>query len=183
MILATVAPPDSPWSALLDAYKANVEKASGGKMEDLLEARVFGPLGMTDTDVEVRAHMAPRLAGVKARGESGHPQAQDHAHRAAYLHVISDALTSVAAILAIGAVTPKPVVRGGQVVVRIASAVTVEMLLDLQESLAKRGVRLRIVEAIVGPGLSGVRLRAASKLMNDAVEAERDALKDALAKA
>jgi len=29
------------------------------------------PLGMSDTDVEVRDHMASRLAGVKARGEDG----------------------------------------------------------------------------------------------------------------
>jgi tripartite ATP-independent transporter DctP family solute receptor len=43
MILATVAPPDSPWSALLDAYKANVEKASGGRIK--VKAKLGGTMG------------------------------------------------------------------------------------------------------------------------------------------
>ena len=48
-----------------------VEKVSGQRIDAFLKQNLFGPLGMTDTDVEVRPHMAPRLAGVKARGENG----------------------------------------------------------------------------------------------------------------
>ncbi|MEM7190783.1 MAG: serine hydrolase, partial [Pseudomonadota bacterium] len=36
-----------------------------------LQEELFGPLGMTDTACEVGDHMAPRLAGVKMRGEDG----------------------------------------------------------------------------------------------------------------
>jgi len=48
-----------------------VEKVSGQRIDAFLKQNLFGPLGMADTDVEVRPHMAPRLAGVKARGENG----------------------------------------------------------------------------------------------------------------
>jgi CubicO group peptidase (beta-lactamase class C family) len=48
-----------------------VEKISGQRIDAFLKANVFDPLGMADTDVEVRPHMAPRLASVKARGEDG----------------------------------------------------------------------------------------------------------------
>jgi methyl acetate hydrolase len=48
-----------------------VEKVSGQRIDAFLKQNLFGPLGMVDTDVEVRPHMAPRLAGVKARGENG----------------------------------------------------------------------------------------------------------------
>lgn len=48
-----------------------VERVSGQRIDAFLRANLFDPLGMTDTDVEVRAHMAPRLAGVKARGPDG----------------------------------------------------------------------------------------------------------------
>jgi CubicO group peptidase (beta-lactamase class C family) len=58
--------PSIDWLGLM------VEKLSGQRIDAFLKANLFGPLGMTDTDVEVRPHMAPRLAGVKARGEDGH---------------------------------------------------------------------------------------------------------------
>jgi CubicO group peptidase (beta-lactamase class C family) len=48
-----------------------VERISGQRIDAFLKDNLFGPLGMADTDVEVRDHMAPRLAAVKARGEDG----------------------------------------------------------------------------------------------------------------
>ncbi|HNU10214.1 MAG TPA: serine hydrolase domain-containing protein [Rubrivivax sp.] len=48
-----------------------VEKVSGQRIDAFLRQHLFDPLGLADTDVEVRAHMAPRLAGVKARGPDG----------------------------------------------------------------------------------------------------------------
>jgi CubicO group peptidase (beta-lactamase class C family) len=57
--------PSIDWLGLM------VEKISGQRIDAFLEDNLFGPLGMTDTDVEVRPHMAARLAGVKARGEDG----------------------------------------------------------------------------------------------------------------
>lgn len=58
--------PSIDWLGLM------VEKVSGKRIDVFLKDEVFGPLGMADTDVEVRDHMAPRLAVVKARGEDGH---------------------------------------------------------------------------------------------------------------
>jgi len=55
--------PSIDWLGLM------VEKVSGQRIDAFLKQHLFGPLGMADTDVEVRPHMAPRLAGVKARGE------------------------------------------------------------------------------------------------------------------
>jgi CubicO group peptidase (beta-lactamase class C family) len=57
--------PSIDWLGLM------VEKISGQRIDAFLKANLFGPLGMADTDVEVRAHMTPRLAAVKARGEDG----------------------------------------------------------------------------------------------------------------
>ena len=57
--------PSIDWLGLM------VEKISGQRIDAFLKANVFDPLGMADTDVEVRPHMASRLAGVKARGEDG----------------------------------------------------------------------------------------------------------------
>ncbi len=48
-----------------------VEAISGKRIDAFLKDELFGPLGMTDTDVEVRDDMAPRLAAVRARGEDG----------------------------------------------------------------------------------------------------------------
>lgn len=48
-----------------------VEKVSGTGIDAFLKQHLFEPLRLTDTDVEVRPHMATRLAGVKARGEDG----------------------------------------------------------------------------------------------------------------
>lgn len=48
-----------------------VEEVSGQRIDAFLKDELFGPLGMKDTDVVVGAHMADRLAGVKARGEDG----------------------------------------------------------------------------------------------------------------
>lgn len=48
-----------------------VEAISGQRIDAFLKDNLFEPLGMADTDVEVRPHMQPRLAGVKARGEDG----------------------------------------------------------------------------------------------------------------
>lgn len=48
-----------------------VEAVSGKRIDAFLKAEILDPLGMADTDVEVRPAMAERLAGVKARGEDG----------------------------------------------------------------------------------------------------------------
>lgn len=58
--------PSIDWLGLM------VEKISGKRIDAFLKETVFDPLGMADTDVAVRADMAPRLAAVKARGEDGH---------------------------------------------------------------------------------------------------------------
>ena len=58
--------PSIDWLGLM------VEKISGQRIDAFLKENLFDPLGMADTDVEVRDHMAPRLAVVKARGEDGH---------------------------------------------------------------------------------------------------------------
>ena len=57
--------PSIDWLGLM------VEKISGQRIDAFLKANLFDPLGMNDTDVEVRPHMKSRLAGVKARGENG----------------------------------------------------------------------------------------------------------------
>jgi CubicO group peptidase (beta-lactamase class C family) len=57
--------PSIDWLGLM------VEKISGQRIDAFLKANLFEPLGMNDTDVEVRPHMQSRLAGVKARGENG----------------------------------------------------------------------------------------------------------------
>ncbi|MCA3140945.1 MAG: serine hydrolase domain-containing protein [Betaproteobacteria bacterium] len=57
--------PSIDWLGLM------VEKISGQRIDAFLKANLFEPLGMTDTDVEVRPHMQPRLAAVKARGADG----------------------------------------------------------------------------------------------------------------
>jgi tripartite ATP-independent transporter DctP family solute receptor len=43
MILATVAPPDSPWSALLDAYKKAIEAKSNGRIK--VKPKLGGTMG------------------------------------------------------------------------------------------------------------------------------------------
>jgi methyl acetate hydrolase len=48
-----------------------VEKISGMRIDAFLKKNILDPLGMTDTDVEIRSHMKPRLASVKARGPDG----------------------------------------------------------------------------------------------------------------
>ena len=48
-----------------------VEAVDGRRIDAFCKDEIFGPLGMTDTDVVVRPDMAPRLAAVKARGEDG----------------------------------------------------------------------------------------------------------------
>jgi methyl acetate hydrolase len=55
--------PSVDWLGLM------VEKVSGQRIDAFLKSNLFEPLGMKDTDVEVRPHMQPRLAGVKARGQ------------------------------------------------------------------------------------------------------------------
>ncbi len=57
--------PSIDWLGLM------VERISGQRIDAFLKENLFEPLGMADTDVEVQAHMAPRLAEVKARGEDG----------------------------------------------------------------------------------------------------------------
>jgi methyl acetate hydrolase len=57
--------PSVDWLGLM------VEKISGQRIDVFLKQNLFEPLGMKDTDVEVRPHMQARLAGVKARGEDG----------------------------------------------------------------------------------------------------------------
>jgi TRAP-type C4-dicarboxylate transport system substrate-binding protein len=58
--IATVAPPKTPWAALLTEYKANVEKASGGK----IKVKVFlgGTLG--DENATVRMTSRGQIQGV-----------------------------------------------------------------------------------------------------------------------
>lgn len=57
--------PSVDWLGLM------VEKISGQRIDAFLKRNVFDPLGMKDTDVEVRPHMLGRLAAVKARGPDG----------------------------------------------------------------------------------------------------------------
>ena len=57
--------PSIDWLGLM------VERISGQRIDAFLKANLFEPLGMKDTDVEVRPHMQARLAGVKARGADG----------------------------------------------------------------------------------------------------------------
>lgn len=57
--------PSIDWLGLM------VEKISGQRIDTFLKQNLFDPLGMKDTDVEVRPHMQGRLAGVKARGDDG----------------------------------------------------------------------------------------------------------------
>ena len=57
--------PSIDWLGLM------VEKISGQRIDVFLKQNLFEPLGMKDTDVEVRPHMQARLAGVKARGDDG----------------------------------------------------------------------------------------------------------------
>lgn len=57
--------PSIDWLGLM------VEKISGQRIDAFLKQHLLEPLGMKDTDVEVRAHMQARLAGVKARGQDG----------------------------------------------------------------------------------------------------------------
>ncbi|MGY6409860.1 MAG: serine hydrolase domain-containing protein [Alkalilacustris sp.] len=48
-----------------------VEAVSGQRIDAFLRAEIFDPLGMADTDVEVRDHMAPRLAQLRLRAQDG----------------------------------------------------------------------------------------------------------------
>ena len=48
-----------------------VEAVSGQRIDAFLRTEIFDPLGMADTDVEVRDHMAPRLAQLCLRAEGG----------------------------------------------------------------------------------------------------------------
>lgn len=73
MFYPMVTDPGTRWGygPSIDWLGLMVEKISGQRIDVFLKENLFGPLGMNDTDVEVAAHMAPRLAGVKARGEDG----------------------------------------------------------------------------------------------------------------
>jgi methyl acetate hydrolase len=57
--------PSTDWLGLV------VEKVSGMRIDAFLKKNLLDPLGMKDTDVEVRSHMQARLAAVKARGPDG----------------------------------------------------------------------------------------------------------------
>ena len=57
--------PSIDWLGLM------VQKISGQRIDGFLKKNILNPLGMEDTDVEVRPHMQARLAGVKARGTDG----------------------------------------------------------------------------------------------------------------
>ncbi len=57
--------PSVDWLGLM------VQKISGQRIDAFLKQNLFEPLGMNDTDVEVRPHMQARLAGVKARDADG----------------------------------------------------------------------------------------------------------------
>jgi methyl acetate hydrolase len=57
--------PSTDWLGLV------VEKVSGQRIDSFLRKNLLDPLGMKDTDVEVRADMQARLAAVKARGPDG----------------------------------------------------------------------------------------------------------------
>ncbi len=73
MFYPMVTDPGTRWGygPSIDWLGLMVEKISGQRIDAFLKDNILGPLGMTDTDVEVRPHMAARLAGVKARGEDG----------------------------------------------------------------------------------------------------------------
>ncbi len=57
--------PSTDWLGLV------VEKVSGQRIDAFLKKNLLEPLGMKDTDVEVRSNMQTRLAAVKARGADG----------------------------------------------------------------------------------------------------------------
>jgi methyl acetate hydrolase len=73
MFYPMVTDPGTRWGygPSIDWLGLMVEKISGQRIDAFLKENLFGPLGMNDTDVEVRPHMAARLAGVKARGADG----------------------------------------------------------------------------------------------------------------
>ncbi|MCC5989124.1 MAG: beta-lactamase family protein [Pararhodobacter sp.] len=66
--------PGTRWSygPAVDWLGLMVEKISGQRIDSFLKENLFEPLGMSDTDVELRDHMADRLSAVKMRGEGGH---------------------------------------------------------------------------------------------------------------
>jgi CubicO group peptidase (beta-lactamase class C family) len=55
----------------IDWLGLTVERISGQRIDAFLRKNILDPLGMKDTDVEVRPHMHSRLASVKARGADG----------------------------------------------------------------------------------------------------------------
>jgi methyl acetate hydrolase len=57
--------PSTDWLGLV------IEKVSGQRIDGFLKKNLLEPLGMKDTDVEVRSHMQSRLSAVKARGPDG----------------------------------------------------------------------------------------------------------------
>ncbi len=65
--------PDTRWDygIGIDWLSQVVEAVDGRRVDVFCKEEIFEPLGMGDTDVEVRDHMADRLAVVKARGEDG----------------------------------------------------------------------------------------------------------------
>lgn len=65
--------PGTRWSygISIDWLGLMVEKISGQRIDAFLKENLFQPLGMSDTDVELREHMTDRLSAVKARGEDG----------------------------------------------------------------------------------------------------------------
>jgi methyl acetate hydrolase len=73
MFYPMITDPGTRWGygPSIDWLGRMVEVISGQRIDAFLKQNLFGPLGMNDTDVEVRPHMQPRLAGVKARGEDG----------------------------------------------------------------------------------------------------------------
>lgn len=113
-------------------------------------------------------------AGSTAAPTFGEPvptrgHAQDHAHRAAYLHVVSDALTSVAAIVAIGSgklfgwvwADPAVALMGAAVITRWSFSLIAEsarQLVDLDPSTHGRDRVRAALEALPGTRVDDLHL-------------------------
>jgi CubicO group peptidase (beta-lactamase class C family) len=65
--------PGTEWnySVATDVLGRVIEVASGQRLDEFLAARIFGPLGMTDTGFHVPPAQLPRLAALYTRGEGG----------------------------------------------------------------------------------------------------------------
>lgn len=81
------APPGEVWnySVATDVLGYLVGKVSGLPFEEFLRQRIFQPLGMVDTDFQVPAEKASRLAACYVATPEGRMKLQDDPHDSSYL--------------------------------------------------------------------------------------------------